>query len=207
MPGFLYKIREEAVGTLSESERESLGDLVNEPEASDDDSIAPPRPFVRRWTVDEAWQAVQEVGRPADAARGAELFAMALCVKCHRIGTRGTAIGPDLTSVSRRFGRRDLLSSIIEPSKVIAEKYRSVQLNMADGRSFVGQIVLVGDYRSQVLHLATDPMHPSRTIEIPKNEIEEQRDSPVSFMPQALLDTLTAEEIADLLAYIATDGG
>ena len=76
-----------------------------------------------------------------------------------------------------------------------------------DGKVYVGRPVLGGDYRSQTLRMAVDPQHPFQVTEIDKRTIEEQQVSAISFMPEGLLDTLTADEIRDLLAFIESGGG
>jgi hypothetical protein len=160
---------------------------------------------VRKWTVKELMDSPPS--SDGDAERGAAMFGVARCNQCHRVAGNGTLLGPDLTSVSRRFSRQDLLTAIIEPSNVIAENYRSVQIVTADGKVHVGQVMLGGDYRSPQLRLATDPTSPQTTIQIDKTTIEAQRTSPLSWMPEGLLDTLTRQEILDLLAYIESAGG
>ena len=54
-----------------------------------------------------------------DFDRGRKLFGEAQCFSCHRFDNEGGAQGPDLTSVAGRFSQRDLLESVVEPSKVI----------------------------------------------------------------------------------------
>jgi putative heme-binding domain-containing protein len=206
MPDFVKRIREEATATLSESEREALGRLVDDPLSATIVQETPPRPFVRKWTVEALAEALNSAGSRRDLARGEAMFAAASCSKCHRIGGKGTLVGPDLTSASSRFSRRDLLQSIITPSKVVPEKYRSLQIVTASGRTYLGQTVPGGDFRSTSLRLATDPLHPGRYVVIRKSEIEVQRHSPVSWMPDGLLDTLNKEEVLDLLAYIEARG-
>jgi putative heme-binding domain-containing protein len=201
MSDFLKKIRDEAIATLDDSERKQLAaEIENKPQIEETAQQAP-RPLVGQWSVDELMQ-TDPNQRRGDQERGSEIFASASCIKCHRFGARGTLIGPDLTAASRRFNRRDLLVSMIEPSKVIAENYRSLQIVTTAGRAHVGQATLGGDYRSPTLHLATDPTQPFKTIEIPKTEIESQKTSEVSWMPAGLLDTSTKDEIADLVAYL-----
>ena len=134
------------------------------------------------------------------------MFAVALCARCHRFGQQGMALGPDLTSVARRFSRQDILQSILEPSQVIAENYRSQQVVTTSGKVLEGRVSYTGDYRSPILKIATDPMFPGKLIEIPKSEIEEYSWSATSYMPSGLLDTLSREEILDLLAYIESGG-
>jgi putative heme-binding domain-containing protein len=204
MPEFLAKIREEATATLGQSERTALAALIESDQTPPRSPELKPRKFVRKWTVKEIL-AEPETGQ-RDLERGRQMFAAAACASCHRVAGHGTLIGPDLTAANRRFSRQDLLTSIIEPSQVIAENYRSVQIVTSDGNSYVGQAVLSGDYRSPKLRLATDPARPWKTVEVDKVQIEIQRTSPISWMPTGLLDTLTRDEILDLLAYIDSAG-
>ena len=203
MNSFLAKIREEAIGTLTDKEKEALGNLLLDPRDSTG-SIATtggnPRAFVREWTVDEVLAGSD--GHSGDPAIGKQIFGEAKCINCHRFDGQGTWVGPDLTSVARRFNRRSILASIIHPSDVIAEKYRSLQVVTSDGKSFVGQVAMGIDYRDPVLRLATDPANPLKTVEIAKEAIAQQRTSEVSWMPVGLLNTFTREEILNLLAYL-----
>ncbi len=205
MPTFLAKIREEAVVSLTDTERSDLGALLEEPRTETVDIVErPQRKFVREWTVKDllASEVRSDAPKP-NAERGAKIFSQALCANCHRFAGRGHFVGPDLTLVSRRFGREDILASIIDPSRVVAEKYQSLKVITTDGKTHVGQVVLGGDYRSPKLRLATDPSDATKTIEIEKSEIEAQKKSSVSWMPKGLLDTFSREEIEDLIMYLS----
>lgn len=208
MPGFLKQIREELVATLTDSERSALGDLIRSGLELEPELLTIDRPVVRKWQADDVTELTAEASTQPDHDRGRELFRVALCSRCHRAGNVGGVVGPDLTSVAGRFGRRDILLSILDPSRVVDEKYRSEQIVTTDGRVLVGRIVTGGDYRSTKLNLATDPLRPGLTVEINKSEIDTHQSSPQSPMPTGLLDTLSADEIRDLLAYLeqAADG-
>lgn len=91
---------------------------------------------------------------------------------------------------------------MLKPSLVVAEKYRNVQIVTTAGRTIIGRPVSGGDYRSPVIRLATDPLNPTRIVEISKSDIEIHRDSALSPMPTGLLNTLTRLEILDLLAFL-----
>ena len=54
--------------------------------------------------------------------------------------------------------------------------------------------------------IATNPLTPAEVTEVEKSTIESHSPSPVSFMPQGLLDTLRKDEILDLFAYIQAGG-
>jgi putative heme-binding domain-containing protein len=130
------------------------------------------------------------------------VFREAQCVRCHRVGARGPAVGPDLSHVAGRFGGRDMLQSILTPSAVVAENYQSVQVRLADGRTLVGRVLAEADYRSEKLRLAVDPLRPAEIVEFSKGDIQESRISATSPMPAGLLDTFTQADIFDLLAFL-----
>jgi putative heme-binding domain-containing protein len=201
MPGFLKRIREDAAKTLTVSERADLADVI---ESSSEVQPPPPstRAIVREWKVEEIDEILAATDTTPNAKRGQGLFNAASCSRCHRSGRLGHFVGPDLTSVARRFSRRDLLASMLKPSLVVAEKYRNVQIVTTAGRTIIGRPVSGGDYRSPVIRLATDPLNPTRIVEISKSDIEIHRDSALSPMPTGLLNTLTRLEILDLLAFL-----
>ncbi len=208
MPAFVQRIRAEALASLDGDLRPRMEALLSDGDAREDlDKIVTPgsRPFVRKWRLEELLQPSQG-DAAADSKRGAALFASGLCAACHRLGDTGRAVGPDLTSVARRFSRRDLLESILTPSKVVAENYRDDVLVTADGRLLVGRIVPSSDYRSSTLQIATHPLAPEQIVEIDKRQVESHVKSHVSVMPQGLLDVFTRQEILDLLAFIESGG-
>jgi putative heme-binding domain-containing protein len=207
MNDFIAKIRADVAARLSEAERVSLeAAFARQEKTVAADSTIEPRKFVRRWTVDELIDEISKISRPGDPQQGEAMFVAAACVHCHRAAGIGRLIGPDLTGVGRRFSQRDLLDSIVNPSKVIPEKYQSIQILTRDGKVYVGQTSLAGDYRSPVLRLATDASQPYKTIDIEKSNIETQSPAKISWMPAGLLDTLTAEEVHDLVAYLLSAG-
>jgi putative heme-binding domain-containing protein len=146
-----------------------------------------------------------ELGPAPDLARGRELYAAVLCAACHVTGTTGRPVAPDLTMVASRFSRRDLIESILEPSKVVAEVHRNVIVTKSDGSVVQGRIVQ-NDFRASTLTLSTNPFAPSELVTIPKAEIRTWEESPVSPMPPALLDSLSKEEINDLLGFLMSGG-
>src|SRR5207253_1574182 len=98
------------------------------------------RPFVKEWKVDELAPVVTNGLAKRDFDRGRRLFGEANCFACHRFDNEGGAQGPDLTVVSGRFSVRDLLESIIEPSKEISDQYAAVTITTTDGKAVTGRI-------------------------------------------------------------------
>ena len=197
---FLQRIREDAVAAMTETQRISQSGLLS-PVVTEAD-LSPPRSPVHRYTLDNVASLLSEEPDQGDATAGAAVFREALCVRCHRFQTDGFAYGPDLTSVSRRFSRRDLLRSILNPSEVVAEPWQMAQVVTSDGRVHTGRVIARGDYRSESLLLNTNPLSPSLLVEIDKKNIEELNYVKTSPMPERLLDGFTLIEIRDLLAYL-----
>jgi putative heme-binding domain-containing protein len=137
---------------------------------------------------------------PGDPRRGKAVFAAAQCAMCHRVGGHGGTVGPDLTDVASRFSTRDILESILEPSRVVSDTYRHVVVTTKDGKTVTGRIAPV-DYRLPVLRLAADPLS-ENAVDVPKDEIVSYVESEVSPMPKGLLDTFSRDEVLDLLAYM-----
>jgi putative heme-binding domain-containing protein len=130
----------------------------------------------------------------ADLANGRLLFSKT-CQQCHVLYGEGGKIGPDLTG-SNRSNIDYLLSNLIDPSAEVAQDYRMSIVTTTDGRLLTGMIVeRMGDrFTLQTL---------TQRIVLAKNDVEEVRASPQSMMPDGQLDTLTREQIRDLIAYLA----
>jgi putative heme-binding domain-containing protein len=135
-----------------------------------------------------------------DADRGEKLFwSQAVnCGSCHKIGDRGTALGPDLSTIGKLRPREDLLESILEPSRRIEPKFASYLVQTVDGRAFTG-LLQKRDDKEVVLRDAQN-----KEIVLAAKNVETLKPSPKSLMPDAQMAGLTAQEAADLLEYLAS---
>jgi putative heme-binding domain-containing protein len=203
LEGFLKKIKSDAVATLTESEKAELKPLLDAPVQSSNAVVAP-RPKVKDWTLDELVPLVESgLKQKRDLDRGRTLFGAASCAACHRFNNDGGATGPDLTGVAGRFSPRDLLESIVIPSKVISDQYGAVTVATSDGKVVTGRIVnLHGD----MMAINTNMLDPSAQVTIDRRTIDETKPSPVSMMPEGLLNTLHKDEVLDLIAYLLSGG-
>ena len=201
---FVSNIKADAMGELSEAERTVLQPILDAtPEADVLSLTAEPRPFVREWTLQELVPLVESRMRNRSFENGRRMFGAAKCFACHRFDGQGGAVGPDLTSLSGRFSSRDLLESIIEPSKQISDQYGSVQIVTLDGRTVTGRIInLAGD----AFRVQTDMLQPGALTNVDRRQIEEIIESKISMMPTGLLNTLQEEEVLDLMAYMLSRG-
>jgi putative heme-binding domain-containing protein len=199
--GFLKNIRTEAADLLSEGERASLAALIDQP-LSQTPPEGPPRDFVQKWTVADLLDKVNDGGK-GNFEQGSKMFAAANCFKCHRVQGLGGIIGPDLTGVGKRFDNKYLLESLIQPSKVVSDQYQATVFVLDDGRIVIGKVANLGGKNMSVI---TNMLEPGKFTGISRETIEEQFPSKTSMMPDSLLDTLTEEEILDLLAFLKSAG-
>lgn len=202
--GFLRNIRADALKTLSDAERDQLKDvLAKEPRPTDPKFAFKERPFVKKWTVEELVPVVEKGLTARNFERGRNLFGETKCFACHRFNNEGGGTGPDLTAVSGRFGPRDLLESLIDPSKTISDQYQAIVVTTTDGQVVVGRVVnLAGDRIS----ISTDMLDPNKQANVNRDRIDTIQPSKVSMMPEGLLDTLNPDEILDLVAYLYSRG-
>ncbi|WP_197446365.1 family 16 glycoside hydrolase [Tautonia plasticadhaerens] len=201
---FVRNIKNDAVATLSDDEAEALRPTIEAQPEPASAEVAVLRPFVKEWSLDELIPRLDEgLDGGRDYDRGRRLFAETTCFSCHRYAGEGGAVGPDLTGVAGRFSPRDLIESIIHPSKEISDQYQAVMIATEDGRVVTGRIVnLNGDN----LMVMSNMLDPNALDRVERSKIEEMRPSPVSMMPEGLLNTLDEEEVFDLLAYLLSRG-
>ncbi|HEX3655864.1 MAG TPA: HEAT repeat domain-containing protein [Pirellulales bacterium] len=150
-----------------------------------------------RWSAADilAYLASPE-GRQHHARQGAAVFEKAQCAKCHRYGGRGESIGPDLSTVGRRFHKKEILESILYPSQVISDQYASKTVTTTNGLSYTGIVTPLAGNKVLILQANGEK------VTVPKSRIDEVLPSKKSAMPEGLLNSLTLEEIADLFAYL-----
>ena len=156
----------------------------------------------KRDTPEEKKQAVAKLKRvladgPGDAAKGKAVYA-ASCGQCHALHGEGNRVGPDLTG----YDRRDLdflLGSIVDPGAAIRPEFAAYVVQTNDGRVLNGPIVSSGPEAVTVEDGAA-------RITVARSQIKRVAESPVSRMPENLLDGLAPQQVRDLFAYLATPG-
>ena len=203
---FLANLRNEFLSHMNNDQRAKLADISSEdfnhvPKFP----ITPPKGPGKKWTQVEASKLTgKDQLAEANFKNGRNLFHSIKCATCHRFDGLGGDVGPDLTTVKNKFDANYLLESIIEPSKVISDQYSSKIVALEDGRQITGLVIpkdgKVEIYPVQETAEALEP------IIVDADEIEQMKDSSTSQMPAAMLDSLNAEEVRDLIAYLLSSG-
>ncbi len=202
--GLLKAMRTELATALPNEVKLRLQAVMAEPAPPADAFIVEKPVFVRDWKMDDLMTSLADAGKGRSFTRARAAYAKAQCSACHRLGQHAaqSEVGPDLTAVAARFPRRDLLEQIVNPSKIVDEKFKQSVITLTDGQIITGQIAL-DDGQKIVVHpnpLAKD------TITLSKKDIAAQKLSDLSPMPAGLISVLSREEILDLLAYLESGG-
>jgi putative heme-binding domain-containing protein len=204
-PMFMEDIKKDALAGLTEEEKIALKPILeSKPDVKAPQFNFTARDFVKEWTVkdiDPLLAVGLEGGRNYE--NGRNLFGGAACFACHRFGSEGGAIGPDLTSVAGKYSPRDLLVHILEPSKEISDQYGQLEVILNDDTKVYGRIMnLNGDK----LMLNVDMMNPDANTSVDRKRIKSMEQSKTSMMPPGLLNTSKDTDILDLLAYLLSKG-
>ncbi|MEM7145407.1 MAG: sulfatase-like hydrolase/transferase [Verrucomicrobiota bacterium] len=133
-----------------------------------------------------------------DAARGRDVFmaGKGACITCHQIGDAGRAVGPDLSRIGRIRSKRDLLESILYPGASLARDFEAYEIETRDGAVLFG---VIERESGEAIHLL-DATGVAKVIA--RGEVAEVRPGAVSLMPAGLEQSMTPEELVDLIAYL-----
>ena len=201
---YTQRFRDAAVERLSETHRELLRDVVNATLPSTVPTGSPtPRPFVRNWASADLLPELDRVGSGRSFRNGQNMFTIANCVQCHRFNSIGGILGPDITGAAKRYNRAVMVREILDPSAQISDQFRTHMILTDAGLIYEGRIIHRSD---SGITVAADPKRPASVVQIATGNIEELIPSKVSMMPKDLLNTLSLEDVLDLLAFIEAGG-
>ncbi|MSU47891.1 MAG: c-type cytochrome [Opitutus sp.] len=134
------------------------------------------------------------IGATGDATRGKAHY-LGRCMVCHRAGTDGMALGPDLITVKTK-GRDALLTAILEPHKEVAAQFIAYDVTTKDGNAYSGIIA-----RDDATSLSLKIMGGAE-ITLPRSNIKGSSSTGRSLMPEGLEAGLSVQDMADLLTFI-----
>jgi putative heme-binding domain-containing protein len=145
---------------------------------------------------------LEDARQSGNAARGLTVFAglKTSCFSCHRLGSHGAAIGPELTGLARRRDPKELVASLFWPNRVVEPEYRATVILRTDGTTIQG-------YRQAETEDSVTLRDPSSGVEsvVPRAEIEDQRLGN-SLMPEELMSALTRQQQVDLVRLLLDVG-
>jgi putative heme-binding domain-containing protein len=153
-----------------------------------------------------------EARASGDAARGAIVFWQPhlACSRCHDPDGSEPGLGPNLAQVPRDTTDAYLVEAILEPSRAIRPEYRTLQLELRDGRTLQGLAATSDAPADADVVLLRDAARYGQLTRVPRAEIEEQSYAALSLMPAGQVNQLASvQQFLDLVRYVMElrDGG
>jgi putative heme-binding domain-containing protein len=131
-----------------------------------------------------------------DATRGAAVFGK-LCASCHKLGSVGNDIGPNLQSVANHPSEK-LLVSILDPNASIEPGYTAYSAQMAGGEELYG-IIAAETGNSLIMKLAD-----GKTRTALRTDITSLQSANLSLMPEGLEAGMSRQDLADVIRFLHT---
>src|ERR1051326_2122922 len=126
--------------------------------------------------------------REGDVRRGAALCfdeRRTGCSRCHSVDGKGGKAGPDLFAVGDKFGRREIIESVLAPSATIAVGYSTTTVETKSGDEYSG--IIKQSTGAWIELMGAD----ARVARVATSDIQAQYTSEVSLMPESLESGLT----------------
>jgi putative heme-binding domain-containing protein len=149
----------------------------------------------RQKVIEELKDALAKSG---DAANGKKMF-LAHCAKCHKHGSEGTAIGPDLTG----FGvhpKEELVIAILDPSRSVEGNFKLYRVTTTDDRTILG--ILGAQTGTSVEVIDAE----AKRHQLAKTDIVSLKETDKSLMPEGFEKIMKPAELADLLEFLSQKG-
>lgn len=118
------------------------------------------------------------------------------CTSCHRINGNGSHFGPDLSEVGARRPEQ-LQTSILDPDAEILPANRIYRVVAKNGTITIGRLLNEDTFTVQMIDKS------ERLLSFQKADLREYAFETKSPMP-SFKDKLSAQEIADVVAYLGT---
>ena len=116
-------------------------------------------------------------------------------MSCHRAGSEGHLLGPDLNTV-KAAGKEKLLESILDPNREVLPQYVAQMIETKAGDSLVGLIA----YENAAAITLREAF--GKESVVPRTTIQKIQSQKQSIMPEGLEAGMTPQDMADLLEFI-----
>jgi putative heme-binding domain-containing protein len=133
-----------------------------------------------------------------DAKHGRQLFEKT-CTVCHRLNDIGHSVGPELVALTDKSPQA-LLVAILDPNRAVEQKYVVYTAVTNQGRQYTG--ILAAETGSSI----TLRQQENKETTVLRGDLEELSSAGKSLMPEGLEKDFKPQDVADVMAYVASTG-
>jgi len=133
-----------------------------------------------------------------NTSRGKALFeGKGGCLQCHRVGTTGSRVGPDLSDIGALRRTAEIERSLLEPDEEVLPQNRYYRVVTKQGETITGRLLNLDTFTVQMLDSK------ERLLSFNRSDLREAAFVEKSPMP-SYRDKLSSQELADIVTYLAT---
>lgn len=118
------------------------------------------------------------------------------CSICHQVGDTGTDFGPNLTEIGSKLSREAQYISIVHPDAGISFGFEGYRIDRKDGSSLGG--IIVSKTETDIDLKLPD----GSVVSLKTSDIASMTQLENSMMPAGLQNTMSTEELVDLVEYL-----
>ena len=135
-----------------------------------------------------------------DAAKGAEVFRREAvgCSKCHQVRGEGRDVGPALSEIGTKLPKEALYEAILDPSAGISFGFEAWQVQLKSGDEAFG--LKANETADEIAIKDTSGV----VTRYKRGEIASLQQMKTSIMPSGLQQTMTTQELVDLVEYLSS---
>ena len=139
------------------------------------------------------------LGARGNVERGAVVFAKTgTCGNCHKVNGVGKEVGPDMSEIGGKLTKEALLESILFPSAAIGQNFETYVVVLKNGETHSG--ILISQTAAEVVIRGADALNKK----FAKAKVLALKKDKLSLMPADLQKQMSAQELVDVVAYMAT---
>ena len=147
-------------------------------------------------------RSIATTGRTAsgsgNTARGKAVFeGKGGCMQCHRVGTNGSRVGPDLSDIGALRRTVEIERSLLDPDEEVLPQNRYYRVVTKQGETITGRILNLDTFTVQILDSR------ERLVSLQRSDLREAGFVDKSPMP-SYRDKLSSQELADIVTYLAS---
>tara|TARA_R110002012_G_scaffold32285_5_gene95593 strand:- start:4734 stop:7067 length:2334 start_codon:yes stop_codon:yes gene_type:complete len=131
-----------------------------------------------------------------DPEKGKEIFKTQACFTCHSVSSSEVMKGPFMGQIGSIMNREQIAESILKPNASISQGFSTVQIQTKGGDNYVGFVTQESATDLTIRNIA------GIATQLKKSDIAERKELETSMMPSGLVNALSYEEMASLVAYL-----
>ena len=140
------------------------------------------------------------ITRRGNPVRGSEVFRRETvgCIRCHQVNGQGVDFGPNLSEIGSKLGADALYQAILDPSAGISFGYEAWQFDLKSGDEVYG--LVSSETADEVAVKAVGGI----VSRYKKSEVARRTQQKLSVMPSGLEQSMTLQDLVDLVEYLGT---